>query len=533
MALQAKLVKRLNMLSNILVLNGNMVTMDPRRPRAEAVLVAGDTIVAVGKARSLRLAAPRGTRIIDAHGGCIVPGFCDCHTHLLSLGLMRDRVSLSPTASLRSVLETVARAAQTSPPNRLMVGRGWCSACWRPAPVLTADMLDKAAPDNPVVLLAHDGHTAWLNTAALKLAGIDEHTPYPSGGIIERYAGSSRPSGLLRENAVELAGSTRRKLGVHERVSVLKRAFEIAHANGITAVHDIDEFATFEAYRRLERDGRLALRVNFYVEEKGLAPLLAEGIRTGWESKNLRFGGVKFFADGTLSSQTAAMLAPFSTPGSRDSCGQMVTSRETLMEKIVSANSHGVAASVHAIGDAAVRAVLDACEAASKLVRPVRHVETNRVEHAQLISDEDLPRFVKLGVIASMQPVHMVLDIPAAEAHWGKGRSRRAFRFRDLLDSGAGLCFGSDAPVESINPLEGLYAAVARRRGRPPAGRPWFPAQRLTVDEALQCFTTEAARICGQDGRRGMIRPGYAADFVVLSRDITSGEPIKCSKPAS
>ncbi len=524
--------------------NGNIYTMDPAHPRAQALAVREGRIVAVGDDQQVRPLAESPRQVVDLEGRTVVPGFIDSHIHFLSTALNLDRVNLDGLDSKAKAVAAVTQRVAQTPKGRWVRGYGWNHNLWDGRFPNKAD-LDAVAPDHPVALTRKDYHVLWVNSRALEAAGITAETPDPPGGEIQRDSATGQPTGILKEEACKLVYRVLPQPTAVERRAALKRAFKLAHAVGLTGIHEIlgaNLFAdAFRDYVELARRGELGLRVYLFIPRERLAEAIALGLQTGFGDEWVRIGPVKAFMDGTLGSQTAHMLEPFddalargsgggspgemgegarASQGQPDNRGISILSVEEIRELIARASAAGLACAVHAIGDAANRKVLDAIASYQRSARRrdaprLRH----RIEHAQLVHPDDIPRFGKLGVIASVQPIHATSDIEIAERYWGR-RCVTGYAYRSLLEAGAKLAFGSDAPVEPWDVLAGIHAAVTRQRadGTPPGG--WYPQQRLTVSQAVHAYTLGAAYASGEESIKGSITPGKLADFVVLSRDI-------------
>jgi hypothetical protein len=371
-----------------------------------------------------------------------------------------------------------------------------------------------------MVLTKKDGHVIWVNSEALRRAGVDQDTPEPPGGVIERDPETGQPTGLLKEGAMHLVCDAIPPLSARERQDALRRGVAEAQELGITAVHDCGDWQSvkdqsYSDYQEMIGRDELGLRVFMMIFKAGLDEAIKVGLRSGQGDSYLRVGNVKLFCDGTLGSQTAEMIEPFL--GQPDNKGVAAITQEELEDTVLKASSAGIACSVHAIGDKANRRVLDAIEKVRRAgVGPeLRH----RIEHVQLLHADDVPRFNELQVIASMQPIHATQDMHLADRYWGE-RAKLSYAWRSVLKAGARLAFGSDAPVESMNPLVGIHAAVTRQRadGEPREG--WYPEQRLSVTEAVNGYTLGAAYASGAEKERGSITVGKLADLVVLSEDI-------------
>jgi predicted amidohydrolase YtcJ len=459
-------------------------------------------IRAVGDAATVAKLVPAGTPRFELPGALVTPGFVDGHTHFTMWALNRRRVDLART---RTRAEALARVGAASPAQGWVQGQGWDANGWPTAPDRYA--LDAIQP-GPVYLDSLDVHAAWVNTAALAAAGITRDTPDPFGGRIVRDA-AGEPTGLLLERAVELM--TRHlpeppALALDE--AVLEAQVE-AHRLGVTGIHDVEGERALDAFRRLEATGRLRLRVLFNPPVESLPSLLAKKVRSGTGSEWLTIGGVKLFLDGSLGSRTAWMLEPYS--GTRDR-GMAITTAEEARAAVQTAARSGIAATIHAIGDAAVRRALDLLSEAPRAAVP------HRIEHFQCVHPQDLDRAAASGIVVSMQPAHLLTDIPLVDRHWGD-RGAGAYAFRSLLRRHTAMVFGSDVPVAPIDPREGVYAALERRfGGGGPAGG-WRPEEKLGFEEIVRCYTIGAAVSGGVDQRRGTLAPGRDADLVAWEVD--------------
>ena len=474
----------------------------------EALLVSGARVRWVGRAADLGTAAV--DRRVDLAGRVVLPGLMDAHTHLLSHGLLGQRVDLRGVRSEQDAANQVAAYAAAHPAKRWIVGHGWNESLWPGARSPSRKSLDLAVPDRPVLLSRADGHLVWVNSRALAEAGIGDDTPDPPGGVIDRDQ-EGHPTGILREKAARLVHDRIPSASLHERLQALRAAQAEAHSLGLVGVHAMEGSEALEALQVLHENGELTLRVLLLPPWGDLEHFRALGLRAGFGSEWLRLGQLKLFADGSLGSHTAWMLAPFE--GEPANTGVALHSRAELTEQIRIAHAAGWPCAVHAIGDAANRATLDAFETAPPAGIPL----PDRIEHVQIIHPQDIPRLGRLGVVASMQPAHVATDWPLATRLWGE-RARYSYAWRSLLRAGAALAFGSDAPVEPLNPWTGLQVAVTRRdlEGDPLEG--WHPQEALALSEALAAFTEGVARAAG-DAQGGHLAPGTRADFVVLEQD--------------
>jgi predicted amidohydrolase YtcJ len=474
---------------------GSLRTLDSARPHGAALVLRGDRIAAVLDDAA---DAPAGARRIDLAGACVVPGLVDAHVHFPSWALARRELRLFGCGSLAEALARVRDAAGAVPRGGWLRGRGWRDELWREKP--TRQALASVAAGVPVALRAHDGHSLWVNSAALAAAGGDLRVP---GGVVET-GDAGEPTGILREESAWRLYDTYAAAGRAETLEAMRAALPAAAAAGVTGVHDKDGGrGAPELFAALRDAGELTLRV----WQSMPAERLADGdIAPELDDPLLRIGYVKAFMDGTLGSRTARLL---------DGSGVEITSAGRLAELIRQAERAGFALAVHAIGDRANRDALDAFAAAA--TPGARH----RIEHAQCIAPEDIGRFAALGVTASVQYSHATSDRDLVERIWAD-RVEHAYPVRSLWAAGARLAGGSDAPVEELDPLAGLRAAVLRTDSERP---PWRPEQAIPAAAALESFTVAPAWLSFDEHRRGRLRAGFDADLVVLDRDPLADPP--------
>jgi predicted amidohydrolase YtcJ len=510
--------------ADLLLVNGKIWTVNRAQPEAEALAVWHGRILAVGTTADLRrLAGPR-TRVVDLRGHRVVPGFHDSHIHLLGSGQRLSEVALKDARDEAEFGRRLRDFDRKLPRGRWLLGGEWDHDRTFGGKLPTAALLDKYVPDRPVFLRRYDGHMAVVNSRVLKLAGITARTPDPSGGVIYRQPNSKEPTGLLRDNAMDLV--TERGLipppSEAEIIEAVRAALAEARQVGVTSAQDMDgslpatRALLFRLYQRLARAGQLTLRVELYWPLADWQSLAKLGVTRGLGDDWVRIGGLKGFVDGSLGSSTAKMFAPFrNEPGST---GVFVTPLSKLHEYIRAADRAGLSVAVHAIGDRANAELLDIFAAITRAngARDRRF----RIEHAQHLRPEDYRRFHDLGVIASMQPYHVIDDGRWAEGRIGHQRCASSYAFRSLLDAHARLAFGSDWSVAPLSPILGIDAAVNRRTldGKHPGG--WFPQQRITVAEAIEAYTLTSAYAAFQEKTRGSLEVGKLADLVVLGRDI-------------
>lgn len=494
--------------AELVFVDADIHTMDPAHPRATAVAVRGDTVVAVGGDAEVRTWVGPATRVVDLHGHTITPGLIDAHCHLYGLGVDLESVSLRGATSEAATAAIVAAAPR--PAGEWLVGRGWDQNKWPGQQFPTHASLDGIA--QPVLLRRIDGHAIWVNHKALELAGVTARTPDPSGGKILRDA-HGEPTGVFIDNAAELVEAKVPHASPETRERRIRAAAKQAIAAGITGVHEMGiEDATAEVYEKLAASGALPLRIYAFLLGDPANPVrLSRPPQPAIGLFEMR--GVKFFADGALGSRGARLYADYDDdPGNR---GLWVTEPAVLARGVEAAVAGGWQVAIHAIGDAGVGSVLDAYVAATTAHPGDRRL---RVEHVQIIAPDDVARLVATHAIASMQPTHATSDMPWAEQRIGKQRIKGAYAWRTMLDHHVPLAAGSDFPVEAVSPILGIYAAVTRQdaTGAPAGG--WYPEQKLTLDEAIAAFTAGAAYAGFAEQSRGVISVGRAADLTVYDR---------------
>ncbi len=492
--------------------------------RASAIAVRNDEIVAVGTYANAESVLAGACRKVDLQGLTVIPGFTDCHIHLLWYALKFSQVDLGSVNSIEEAKKRIRKAALKSEEGQWVMGHGWShSHLGNDSPNRTH--LDEAAPDNPIVLFSKDRHSIWVNSLALAMAGIDKDTPDPDGGVIERDSNTHEPSGILRENAQALIN---RVIPVPDYCTCKEAIADVIpyfHQLGIVGIHDCGDEVSFRVLQELLAEDNLNLRVSEMIPLSNLDAAIKLGIRTGFGNVCLRVGPLKIFVDGALGSRTAAMLEPYLD--NLDNLGVCAITEGELMDIMIRASESGLSIAAHAIGDRAVRMALDALEKSKTHrgpdeTKPLR----NRIEHAQLVSPLDMPRFASLGVIASIQPIHAASDRYMADKAWGE-RSSIGYPMRSLAKNRARLAFGSDAPVEEPDPIQGIFAAVTRKRHDELSQPGWHTEQCLTVEEAVRGYTTGAAYASGEEHIKGSITPGKLADFVILSKDIFTANPLE------
>jgi predicted amidohydrolase YtcJ len=523
--------------------NARIYTLENSQPIASAIAIEHGRVVAVGGADELSSEFERAEKR-DMGGMTILPGLTDAHIHLEHYALSLQKIDCE-TDSLDECLRRVEERVHSAKPGEWILGHGWNQNNWSSFPSGTmggveggywpsAADLDKIVPNNPVYLTAKSLHAAWTNSAALKKAGLTSNSPDPANGRLQRDT-DGQLTGILLETAMELVGKVIPEPNVEAIAKAIEQAQPVLLRMGLTSVHDFDRRNCFMALQQLHSNSRLKLRVTKSIPLDDLDHAVALGLRTGFGDDWLRIGPVKAFMDGALGPRTAAMFQPyFNEP---ENCGILNMDAEELFEAGRKAVEVGLSMAVHAIGDRANHEVLDAYEQLRRFEQdhslpPLRH----RIEHVQVIHPDDAGRLANLGIIASMQPIHATSDMRMADQFWGE-RAALSYAWSTQLQSGAQLAFGSDAPVESPNPFLGLFAAITRQRADGSPGiNGWYPEQRLSMQQAIQGYTSGATYAAGMEDRLGKLAPGYLADLIVLPQDpfiISSADVLEMESSAT
>jgi hypothetical protein len=504
-------------------LHGRMYTNDPKHPWAEAMAVRDEKILCIGTISQILLdcGGAESNDVVQLKGNFVMPGFNDAHAHLGSAGRDKLTLALNNATSVDDVLKLVKAAAGRHKTGEWMLGSGWDQSRWVDQKYPTRLELDQAAPVNPVYLNHVSGHIAVANSLALKHAEINSETPNPPGGEIGRFA-DGEPNGLLKETATTMVSQRIPDPSDEERKKGIELVFDELARNGVTSAQDFSTWEGFLAYIELKQEKKLTVRITewlpFTASIDDLQNMRAQG---GTTDPWLRTGALTGFIDGALGTRTAALLAPYSDDPSTS--GILTVDPEKLKAMAIERDRLGFQLAFHAIGDKGNRVALDTFESLVR-VNPPRD-RRDRIEHAQVVAPEDIPRFGKLQAIASMQPSHETNDMRWAEQRLGPERSKGAYAWKSLQSAGARLAFGTDYDVEPINPLRGLYACVTREavEGGPPGG--WIPQEKLPLEDCISAYTTGSAYAEFMDGKKGELRVGEFADFVVLSQDLTKISP--------
>ncbi len=505
--------------ASLVVRDARVWTGNADQPWAEAVASRGDSIIAVGSNTEIEALIGEDTEVISVTGSMLVPGFIDTHVHFIASGSGLASVQLRDAATPEEFSARIGEFAKNVDPGEWIMYGDWDHTLWG-GELPRRDWIDDVTPDNPVWVYRLDGHMALANSAALALSGVDADSADIDGGTIVRYE-DGRPTGLLKDNAMIMVEEAIPEAAAAKLDREARAAMEHVAGNGVTSVHDMAGWQSLATYRRAQERGEMLTRIYSVVPLRDWEKLRDEVAAKGTGDEWLRVGGLKGFMDGSLGSHTAAMLEPF-TDEPEDK-GFLINDLDDMRDWVTGADAAGLQIMVHAIGDSAIRDLLDVFLDA---------VETNgerdrrfRMEHAQHIAPEDVERFAVQKIIASMQPYHAIDDGRWAEEVIGPERAKTTYAFRSLIDAGATVTFGSDWSVAPATPIEGIYAAVTRQTldGANPGG--WVPEQTVTVEQSLHAYTTAAAYSSFEENIKGMLKPGMLADFVLLDRDLTQIDP--------
>ncbi|HEX8424303.1 MAG TPA: amidohydrolase [Pyrinomonadaceae bacterium] len=518
-----------NMNADLVIVNANVHTLDKARPLVEAVAVYGNRIAAVGTSAEMRKLAGAQTRIIDARGALVLPGFNDAHVHFIDGGSHLASVQLRDAASPSEFAERIRQFAAKTPKGRWIMGGDWDHERWPGAPLPTKELIDKFTPDHPVFVNRLDGHMSLANSVALKLAGVTRETKDPDGGLIVRDPQTGEPTGVLKDAAMSFVNAKIPDPTFDEKLDAARAATEHAASLGVTSVQDMSAGNDVGVLQTLAARGELKTRV-YAVSPLPLWERLSRtGVRAVFGGDVLRVGGLKGFADGSLGSTTALFFEPYNdAPATRGLPSDEMFPEGEMLKRIEGADRAGLQVMIHAIGDSANDQVLSLYERVAKSngARDRRF----RIEHAQHIRPQDIARFGRGGVIASMQPYHAIDDGRWAEKRIGHERARSTYAFRALLDTGATLAFGTDWYVAPLNPMLGIYAAATRRTLDDKNPQGWIPEQKITVEEAVRAYTVGSAYAEFAEQAKGTLAPGKLADIVILSQDIFRINPVEIER---
>ena len=511
---------------DLIIINANIHTMDLSRPTAQAIAIYGNRIAAVGSNSEIRRLAGKNTRVIDARGQLLLPGFNDAHVHFMSGGFQLSSVDLRSSNSPAEFAERIRAFAEKIKTGSWITGGDWDHERWPGAQLPAKELIDPFTRNTPVFVSRLDGHMALANSLALKLAGVTRETKDPPGGLIVRDLKTGEPTGILKDAAQSFIWKVIPEASFAEKLAAARAATNHAASLGVTSVQDMSAGNDVGVYQALLDRGELKTRIYAMAPLPAWERLARTGVRAHFGSEMLRIGGLKGFADGSLGSTTALFFEPYDdAPDTRGLAGDEMFPEGAMLKRVEEADRRGLQIMIHAIGDRANDQILSIYEQVEREdgVRDRRF----RIEHAQHLRPQDIPRFARDKVIASMQPYHAIDDGRWAEKRIGKERAKTTYAFRSLLDSGAVLAFGTDWTVAPLDPVLSVYAAVTRRTldGRNAKG--WIPEQKISVEEAVRAYTVGSAYAEFQDGVKGTVTAGKLADLVILSRDLFKIEPVE------
>jgi predicted amidohydrolase YtcJ len=510
--------------ATLIVTNAAIYTVDKQHPNAEAVAVIGDRIVAVGSSAEIDLWRGPDTKMIDARGKLLLPGFNDAHLHFISGGAQLDQVNLTDAASPEEFAGRIAAQVKKTLKGEWILGGRWDETKWPNPELPTKEVVDPVTGNTPIFVERYDGHLSLANSAAMKLAGINAKTPDVPGGVVVRDA-NGNPTGIFKDAAQELINKAIPPMSHERRMRAARRALEHAASLGVTSVQHMNpEFADVAVYSEIAEKGEFTARIYAVPMETDWHDQAKVGIRHSWGSTYLRLGAVKGYADGSLGSRTAYMFEPFADdPENRGLLSDEMHPPSAMRDRLMQADAAGLQVRIHAIGDRAISMTLDIFSDIEQ--EHGYHDQRFAIEHAQHMAEKDFERFAALHVIASMQPYHAIDDGRWAEKRLGHQRARYSYAWRSFLDHGVTLAFGTDWPVAPLNPMLGLYAAVTRATldGKNPDG--WVPEEKITLSEAVEAYTLGSAFAEFQENQKGSITPGKLADMVILSDNIFDLKP--------
>ena len=504
-------------------INGKIFTVNDKQPTAEAVIIEGNKIVFVGSNDDAHNKIGKDTKVVDLNGKLMLPGFIDSHLHFISGGNYLLGINLRPAKSSEEFVKILRDYVQNYK-DRWITGGRWDHESWEKKELPTKELIDEFTQETPVFVSRIDGHMGLANSKALQLAGITKDTPNPDGGLIMKNPVTGEPTGILKDNAIDLVTNIIPEPSLEENIEAAERALEEAKTLGVTSVEDMTQPGEYEAYQQIKKDGNLTCRIYSIWPINRYDSLVNAGVEIKFTDTYLDRGGLKGYADGSLGAKTAWFFEPYyndTTYGLE----MDVVSNGFLEKWATDADKNHLQICVHAIGDRAVNYILNMYEQIKK-VNP-QWDRRFRIEHAQHLIPGDIKRFSEIGVIASVQPYHAIDDGVWAENRIGPERIHYTHPYKSFLENNVTVALGTDWPVAPLNPLYGIYAAVTRRTvdGKNPDG--WIPEQKISVEDAIKCYTLNAAYACHKEEIKGSIEVGKLADMVVLSDDILTIDPVK------
>jgi predicted amidohydrolase YtcJ len=505
-------------------INGIIYTVNERLPTAESVVIAGNKIIFVGNTKEAKSYIDEQTYVIDLNGKLMLPGFIDNHVHFISGGFQKLGINLRKAKTIKEFKDIVKEYALLNKGNWI-TGGDWDHESWEKKELPEKEWIDIYTPKTPVFVSRLDGHMGLANSYALELANITKDTPNPAGGVIVKDPRTGEPTGILKDNAMSLIYKIIPLPSEKEYEKALNTALEEAKENGFTSVQDITEKDHLKIYQKYERENKLSCRIYTRLPIYEYDKLISLGIQYGYGSDKLKIGSLKAYVDGSLGSSTALFFEPYKQDPLNKGLGVDIVTNGELKKWSIDSDKNRLQLSIHAIGDSANSIVLDIFE--EILRRNPNWDRRLRIEHAQHVKPNDIQRFAQLGVIASVQPYHLIDDGCWAETRIGKERLKDMYVFRSFLNSGVKICFGSDWNVAPLNALLGIYAAVTRRTldDKNPDG--WIPEQKISVEDAIKCYTINNAYASFEENIKGSIEVGKLADFVVLNENIITIDPLK------
>ncbi len=505
-------------------INGKVYTVNPKQPLAEAVLIEGNKIKFIGSTEEVKNLVDASTEVIDLNGKLMLPGFIDDHVHFTSGGFYLQGIDLRVAKSTSEFKEIIKKYAEKNK-GKWITGGNWDHEAWEVKDLPTKEMIDEFTKNTPVFVDRFDGHMALANSYALKLAKITKDTQSPEGGLIVKNPKTGEPTGVLKDNAMQLVYSIIPQSTKEETYKAALTALNHVKEFGVTSVQDITYAQDLSTYKKLEKEGKLTCRIYTRMPIAEYKKLVKDKIKVGYGSEKLKLGSLKGFADGSLGSSTAWFFEPYNQDTTTSGLAMDIVTDGSLRQWSLDADKNGLQLSVHAIGDKANNYMLNLYQ--EIIAKNPKWDRRFRIEHAQHVRFDDIPRFAKLGVIASVQPYHCIDDGVWAEKRIGPERIKYTYPFRTFLDDNVMLCFGTDWTVAPINPLLGIYTAVTRRTLDDKNPNGWIPEQKITVAEAIKCYTINNAFAAFEENIKGSIEVGKLADLVVLNEDILTIDPVK------
>ncbi|MBT8383349.1 MAG: amidohydrolase [Ignavibacteria bacterium] len=508
-------------------INGKIYTVNDKQPYAEAVVIEKNKIKYVGSESGAQKFLSPETELIDLEGKLMLPGFNDSHLHFLSGGHYLLGINLRPALSKEEFVNIIKKyiGERNFPESAWITGGRWDHELWMDKTLPTKELIDSVTENIPVFVKRIDGHVGLANSLALKLAGITKDTPAPDGGTIERDSETGEPTGILKDNAMDIVSDIVPDYTLEENVEAGLRALEEARKYGITSVHDITELGELYVYKKIMEDRKLTCRIYSIYPIDSYEDIVRAGVTVGHETGLITRGALKAYSDGSLGASTAWFFEPYVQDPTTSGLPMHIVTNGNLEKWAFDADRNRLQICVHAIGDKANNFMLNLFEKIKKQNSPWKR--RFRIEHAQHLTREDIYRFSEIGVVASVQPYHCIDDGVWAEKRIGAERIKTTHPYSSLLENKTKLAFGTDWPVAPLNPLYGIYAAVTRITpdGKNPNG--WIPEEKISVEDAIKCYTLNSAYASFEENLKGSIEVGKLADFVVLSGDILTINPIE------